>query len=129
MAQNHLEFVWLIFKTKIFPVILQNTQCNFSLGQLVWTYCCYMYLSSKLYTRNGLSPQCVAASCCPVCSELYSQQHQPCIPIFSCRYCKSLLCAIASCSIFRGAHILSLSTNSCSTENNIPFPLFYSLGK
>ena len=30
---------------------------------------------------------------------------------------------------FRGARILSLPTNDCSTENNTPFPLFYSRGK
>ena len=29
---------------------------------------------------------------------------------------------------FRGARISSLPTNACSTENNIPFPLFYSRG-
>ena len=31
--------------------------------------------------------------------------------------------------VFRGARISSLPTNACSTENNIPFPLFYSRGK
>ena len=31
--------------------------------------------------------------------------------------------------VFRGARILFLPTNDCSTENNIPFPLFYSRGK
>ena len=69
VTQNHFEFVWLILKTEIFPVILQNTQRNFLLGQLVSTYCCK--LSPKLYTRNGLLPQCVAATFCPVCSDLY----------------------------------------------------------
>ena len=31
--------------------------------------------------------------------------------------------------VFRGAHFSSLRTNSCSTEDNIPFPLFYLSGK
>ena len=31
--------------------------------------------------------------------------------------------------VFRGARISSLPTNVCSTENNIPFSLFYSRGK
>ena len=31
--------------------------------------------------------------------------------------------------VFRGAHILSVPRNACSTENNIPLPLFYSHGK
>ena len=31
--------------------------------------------------------------------------------------------------IFRGARFSSLPTNACSTENNIPFPLFYLRGK
>ena len=31
--------------------------------------------------------------------------------------------------IFRGARISSLPTNACSTENNIPFSLFYLRGK
>ena len=69
VTQNHFEFVWLILKTEIFPVILQNTQRKFLLEQLVSTYCCK--LSPKLYTRNGLLPQRVAATCCPVCSDLY----------------------------------------------------------
>ena len=30
--------------------------------------------------------------------------------------------------VFRGAHVSSLPTNACSTENNISFPLFYSRG-
>ena len=69
VAQNHFEFVWLILKIKIFPVILQNAQWNFLLGQLVPTYCCN--LSPKLYTTNGLSSQLVEATYCPVCSDLY----------------------------------------------------------
>ena len=31
--------------------------------------------------------------------------------------------------VFRGARFSSLPTNACSTENNIPFPLFYLCGK
>ena len=31
--------------------------------------------------------------------------------------------------VFRGARFSSLSTNACSMENNIPFPLFYLRGK
>ena len=31
--------------------------------------------------------------------------------------------------VFRRARFSSLPTNSCSTENNIPFPLFYLRGK
>ena len=31
-------------------------------------------------------------------------------------------------SVFRGAHFSSLPTNTCSTEDNIPFPLFYLRG-
>ena len=31
--------------------------------------------------------------------------------------------------VFRGARISSLPTNACSTENNIPFSLFYLRGK
>ena len=31
-------------------------------------------------------------------------------------------------SVLKGAHMSSLSTNACSTENNIPFPLFYLRG-
>ena len=31
--------------------------------------------------------------------------------------------------VFRGARFSSLPTNACSTENNIPFPLFYLRGK
>ena len=39
-------------------------------------------------------------------------------------------CAVAShAGVFRGARISSLPTNACSTENNIPFPLFNSLVK
>ena len=30
--------------------------------------------------------------------------------------------------VFRGARFSSLPTNACSTENNIPFPLFYLRG-
>ena len=31
--------------------------------------------------------------------------------------------------VFRGARFSSLPTNACSTENNIPFSLFYLRGK
>ena len=31
--------------------------------------------------------------------------------------------------VFRGARFSSFPTNACSTENNIPFPLFYLRGK
>ena len=31
--------------------------------------------------------------------------------------------------VFRGARISSLPTNACSTENNIPFSLFYLRGR
>ena len=31
--------------------------------------------------------------------------------------------------VFSGAHLSYLPTNTCSAENNIPFPLFYSRGK
>ena len=31
--------------------------------------------------------------------------------------------------VFRGTRISSLLTNACSTENNIPFSLFYLRGK
>ena len=31
--------------------------------------------------------------------------------------------------VFRGARFSSLPTNACSTENNIPFLLFYLRGK
>ena len=34
-----------------------------------------------------------------------------------------------ACRCFRGARFSSLHTNSCSTEDKIPFPLFYLSGK
>ena len=38
--------------------------------------------------------------------------------------------AVAShAGVFRGSRFSSLPTNACSTENSIPFPLFYLRGK
>ena len=43
---------------------------------------------------------------------------------------KVKLCGVASHAIvFKGARFSSLPTKACSTEKNIPFPLFYLRGK
>ena len=69
---SHTKSFWICvahLKDRDFPNNSPEYTMWFLLGQLVSTYCCN--LSPKLYTRNGLLPQCVAATCCPVCSDLY----------------------------------------------------------
>ena len=43
--------------------------------------------------------------------------------------CKCRLEVGSHAGVFRGARFSSLPTNACSTENNIPFPLFCLRGK
>ena len=58
-----------VAETKIFPKILQYTQSNLS-QQRVASPCCCNQLPD-LFTWSDLSPQCVAATCRLVCTNLY----------------------------------------------------------
>ena len=40
----------------------------------------------------------------------------------------SIISLASHAGVFRGVRFSSLLTNACSTENNIPFPLFYLRG-
>ena len=48
------------------------------------------------------------------------------LPYFKCH---RVYFVASPAGLFRGARLSSLATNACSTENNIPFALFYLRGK
>ena len=53
------------------------------------------------------------------------------LPISMQRKAYVIACSFlaSNAGVFSGAPFSSLPTNTCSTENNIPFPLFYLRGK
>ena len=67
----------------------------------------------------------------PRLEKVLAQNAAPKVPEWQSygKFGKVTLNLASHAGVFRGARISSLLTNACSTENNIPFSLFYLRGR